>query len=122
MAADTETTTAEDTKAADTDAGEQEDVKPSPFAEFIEHDGDTTRITFRETVFSFPRHRSDWPTRAMQVFQRGEMSTFPDGVELMLGDEQWERFNEIAPRLRDFWEFFPIFAEAVGFVLAPVKG
>lgn len=96
--------------AAQAKGGEQE---PSPYAQFISFDGEDTVIEFRKVKFRFPTSRADWPTKAFQAFQRQRHA---DGVELVLGPKQWARFNQIAPKISDFWEFLPLFAEASGFV------
>lgn len=94
------------------DAPESDD-NASPFAEFIDYGDERTTITFRNVKFSFPASRAKWPTRAMQAFQHDSNA---DGLELLLGAEQWDLFNEVAPLMEDFYEFIPIFAEAAGFV------
>lgn len=94
------------TVPADTDDDNSDDVDLS---EFISHDGDDTVITFRGVKFRFPTSRAKWPTKAMQAFQKRLNA---DGIELMLGAQQWDLFNTIAPTIADFWEFFPIFAAA----------
>ncbi|MCV7230664.1 hypothetical protein [Mycolicibacterium komossense] len=114
--------TARKTTTTPPPAAEKEDqndtVSRRPFSDQISRDDETglTTITFRDNTFTFPTSRSEWPTRAMQIFQRGRAGTFPDGVELMIGTDQWDRFLDIAPKIGDFWEFFPIFTEAAGLV------
>lgn len=66
-------------------------------------DPDVTTVEFRGEKFTFPTSRAEWPTRAHQAFQRSDNA---DGVELLLGPTQWNRLNAIAPKMRDFWEFF----------------
>lgn len=85
----------------------------SLFADKVSYNGDRTVIEFRGSKFSFPTSRAQWPTRAMQAFQK-RMNA--DGVEMLLGPQQWDHFNIVAPTMGDFWEFFPIFAFAAGFV------
>ncbi|WP_349318858.1 hypothetical protein [Mycolicibacterium canariasense] len=107
---------AEDTvEPTDTAAGGDDEQEPSPYAHLIKRTTTKHIITFRGRKFAIPRARAQWPTRAMQIFQRGTMERFPDAVELMLGPTQWDTFNEVAPLVGDFWEFFPILAEALGF-------
>lgn len=100
-----------DTEQAD--AADAPEAEKSPFAEFIEYGDERNTITFRNVKFSFPASRAKWPTRAMQAFQQ---QAHADGIELLLGPQQWDLFNEVAPLMEDFWQFLPIFAEAAGFV------
>jgi hypothetical protein len=76
----------------------------------VERGATTTTITFRGERFSFPTSQADWPTIALQRFQRQQNA---DGIELLLGSEQWRRFNEVAPVAREFWEFWGVFLGAV---------
>jgi hypothetical protein len=82
----------------------------TPVDATVERGPTTTTITFRGARFSFPTSQADWPTLALQRFQRKENV---DGVELLLGAAQWERFNEVAPAAREFWEFWGVFLGAV---------
>ena len=105
------TTTTDTEKTSTAPAAEESGLL---FAAFIEEDGEgTTTITFHDEKFTIPTFRADWPTKAMQAMQRGQLV---NAVELIFGHEQWDRFNDLFPKLSDFWEFFPIFAEATGFV------
>lgn len=83
------------------------------FDDYIDRGDDITTITFHGATYSFPTSRAQWPTRAMQAFQK-RMNA--DGVELLLGREQWDMFNERHPTMGEFWEFFPLFARAAGFM------
>lgn len=103
-----------DEKVAEDVAEGQDDAGQSGFAKFIDYsDPVRTVITFRDRKFWFPASRAKWPTRAMQAFQKRLNA---DGVEMLFGPQQWDMFNQVAPEIGDFWEFFPIFAEAAGFV------
>jgi hypothetical protein len=81
-----------------------------PAKAIVDRGATTTTITFRGEKFSFPTSQSDWPTRALQRFQSKANA---DGIELLLGPAQWERFNEVAPIAREFWEFWGVFLGAV---------
>ncbi|MCV7255692.1 hypothetical protein H7J86_26355 [Mycobacterium hackensackense] len=118
---DAEDTAAEDTKPKDAEQSEEDDAAAEFAAldKFIKRTTTKNTIDFRGRKFSFPRARAKWPTRAMQIFQRGVMERYPDAVELMLGAEQWDEFLDVAPLIEDFWEFFTIFARAAGFERAP---
>jgi hypothetical protein len=84
-----------------------------PPSESIERGDEITTITFHGTKYSFPTNRGDWPIRAVQAFQKRRNA---DGVELLLGVQQWDLFNERHPTMAEFWEFFPLFVRAAGFM------
>lgn len=117
MTAATETRTHDAAKPAKADAPRDPEAadaeKRSAYAEFIDYGATETVITFRGRKFRVPASRADWPTKAMQAFQK---RMHADGVELLLGVHQWDVLNQVAPKISDFWEFFPILAEACGFV------
>jgi hypothetical protein len=71
-----------------------------------------SEVEWRGEKFVFPTDQSEWPTRAMQAFSA---QRFPDGVERLLGPQQWERLNELGPAMKDFWDFVTVFAAAAGF-------
>lgn len=118
MTAATETRTHDAAGPAKADAPRDPEAEGaeerSPYAEFIDYGDTVTTITFHGAKFTFPAKRGNWPTRAVQAFQRGHHT---DGVEMLLGAQQWDRFNEVAPTLSEFWEFVPYFAEAAGFLI-----
>lgn len=75
-------------------------------------------VKFRGQTFTCPKSRSQWPTRAHQAFQRRNNA---DGIELLLGPQQWERLNEVGPTMADFWEFFAEFTAVANAGLVPDK-
>lgn len=87
------------------------EVEKDPLEQFITRGEERTVITFRDVQFHIPTDRGKWPTRAMQAFQKRFNA---DGVELVLGPQQWNLFNTLFPTLAEFREFFPIFARAGG--------
>lgn len=88
--------------------------KTTPPKDGVKHTADTTTITFRGQSFSFPNSRAQWPTMALQRFQRDDRW---DAIEILLGPEQWYRLNQVAPLSADFAEFFGIFAGAANAAL-----
>lgn len=62
-----------------------------------------TTVEFRGQKFTFPKSQAYWPTRAIQSFERSHST---DGIELLFGPDQWERFNEVAPLSGEFYEFY----------------
>lgn len=75
-------------------------------------------VEFRGEKFTCPWSRAKWPTRAHQAFQR---NNDVDGIELLLGPEQWDRLNTVAPAMEDFWEFFAAFTLLANAGLVPDK-
>lgn len=75
-------------------------------------------VEFRGEKFTCPKSRAKWPTRAHQAFQRRNNA---DGIELLLGPEQWDRLNTVAPAMEDFWEFFGAFTAVANAGLVPDK-
>jgi hypothetical protein len=69
-------------------------------------DFEVSTIEFRNAKFTFPKLQAYWPTRAIQCFQRGSATDRMDGIELLLGPEQWARFNEVAPLAGEFHAFY----------------
>lgn len=112
-----DTTAPEDiSDAPDVDPSEQpKDGEQAAEKDEPKDDPNIASIDFRGVRFTFPANRADWPTRAMQAFQKRQNA---DGVELLFGPAQWLVFNEMFPKLADFWEFFPQFAAAAGFMSA----
>lgn len=84
--------------------GETPDETPD---EVVEESTDVT-LEFRGIKFSFQRDRNEWPTKAIQAFSKRK---YADGVEQVLGVQQWELLNEIAPKYKDFFEFIEVFGE-----------
>lgn len=76
---------------------------------------ETSTVEFRGQKFTFPKSRADWPTRAHQAFQRKNNA---DGIELLLGPQQWNQLNNVAPTMADFWEFFGVFCAVANAGLA----
>lgn len=77
-------------------------AKPDPKKPEIE----LTTVEFAGEKFTFPKLQAYWPTRAIQCFQRGSATDRMDGIELLLGPEQWARFNEVAPLAGEFHAFY----------------
>lgn len=75
-------------------------------------------VEFRGEKFTCPWSRAKWPTRAHQAFQRRNNA---DGIEFLLGPEQWDRLNTVAPAMEDFWEFFGAFTAVANAGLVPDK-
>ena len=76
-------------------------AKPDPKPEI-----ELTTVEFAGEKFTFPKLQAYWPTRAIQCFQRGGATDRMDGIELLLGPEQWARFNEVAPLAGEFHAFY----------------
>lgn len=109
-------------EAANESLGAQPDADEAatPYAQHITHGDDVTTIEFRGATFTFPTSRAKWRTTAMMFFQDGfalgdDMLIFK-GVKEFLGAKQWDALNAAAPTMGDFWQFWPILAEAAGFV------
>lgn len=75
-----------------------EDAEPSTDVE----------VEFRGVTFTFPRDRDEWPTKAIQAFSRRK---YADGVEQVLGSQQWDMLNDIAPKYKEFFEFINVFGD-----------
>lgn len=75
-------------------------------------DDGVSTVEWRGETFTFPANQGDWPTKAMQSFSA---QRHPDGVERLLGPQQWELLNELGPSVNDFWDFMVVFAAAAGF-------
>jgi hypothetical protein len=95
--------------------------KPKPKPEItadVEESGegdDLVKIEFRGHVFTVPKNRDDWPTRAILEF--GRARTIDDqvkGVEIILGPEQWDLLvDQIAAKAGHFDEFIVVFGNTV---------
>lgn len=88
-------------------------------AKATETSDDEIVVEFRGLKFVCPKSRSKWPTRAHQAFQRRNNA---DGIEYLLGPQQWDALNQVAPTMGDFWEFFGAFTAVANAGLVPDKG
>lgn len=63
--------------------------------------------------FTFPRDRDEWPTAAIVMSGRVRVgrAVYTDVVELLLGEEQWNRLQKLP--FRCFKEFLRLFSEAM---------
>lgn len=87
-------------------------------AKATETSDDEIVVEFRGLKFVCPKSRSKWPTRAHQAFQRRNNA---DGIEYLLGPQQWDALNQVAPAMEDFWEFFGAFTAVANAGLVPDK-
>lgn len=71
---------------------------------------EVTTITFHGKKFTFPVDQGQWPTQAVQRFQRRQ---YTDAVAILLGPEQWDRLTEVAPLYGEFSKFLAIFTDTV---------
>jgi hypothetical protein len=84
-------------------------------------DDGMTHIEWRGATFVVPQDQNKWPIRTMQKFSRRQ---HVDAVEILFGPMQFDllmsRGQEHPGELttEEFWEFFPVLAEAVGFTKA----
>lgn len=85
---------------------------PQKEAESNVDEFETTSLTFRGEKFIVPMDQDDWPILAVQAFSKGLAI---DGIELLLGRLQWNRFVTKFPRKSAFSEFSDLIAEEFGF-------
>lgn len=84
-----------------------------PTAPEVEASGDEMRtLEFRGEEFIVLADPDDWTTLCRQSF--AHMRTI-DGVELLLGPQQWSRLNAKFPKFRDFNALVKIIADEYGF-------
>lgn len=83
--------------------------KPEPVA-LPEVPSELVEIPFRDQVFTLPRDREDWPTKAIVALQQKQYGAV---VEQLLGPGQWDVLNAIAPKYREFMEFLTVFGDVV---------
>ena len=72
---------------------------------------DLVEIPFQEQVFTVPKDRDEWPTKAEIALQDRHWAKV---VELVLGQAQWEMLNVVAPKRGQFMDFLKVFADTVG--------
>jgi hypothetical protein len=106
------------TKAKAETPDDTAEVEPKKNGEAVDGGDGMLHVEWRGATFLVPEDQNQWPIRTMQMFSRRR---YIDAVEILFGPTQFDllmsrgRVHPGELTTVEFWEFFPLFAEIVGF-------